>query len=54
MEQEDAQIHTDMIQLDQFIKWLGITGTGGQVKILLEESRILVNGKEIHEKIKKL
>ena len=41
---EKISIHTDSIQLDQLLKWAGIIESGGQVKPLLEEQLILVNG----------
>ena len=41
---EKISIHTESIQLDQLLKWAGIIESGGQVKPLLEEKMILVNG----------
>ena len=41
---EKIAIHTESIQLDQLLKWAGIIESGGQVKPLLEEKMILVNG----------
>ena len=32
------------IKLDQFLKWSGITPTGGQAKILIQEGAVQVNG----------
>lgn len=42
---EKVEINTENIQLDQFLKWAGILESGGQVKPILEEELILVNGK---------
>ena len=42
---EKIAIHTETIQLDQFLKWAGAVEAGGQVKILLEEELITVNGR---------
>lgn len=42
---EKVEINTENIQLDQFLKWAGILESGGQVKPMLEEELILVNGK---------
>lgn len=42
---EKVEINTETIQLDQFLKWAGILESGGQVKPMLEEELILVNGK---------
>ncbi|MGM9581898.1 MAG: RNA-binding S4 domain-containing protein [Anaerovibrio sp.] len=41
---EKIAIHTESIQLDQLLKWAGIIESGGQVKPMLEEKLILVNG----------
>ncbi len=51
---EEIIIHTPVIQLDQFLKWAGITDTGGQVKEMLAEGLITVNGIRIAERRKKL
>jgi ribosome-associated protein len=32
------------IKLDQFLKWRGIAGTGGQAKQLIQEGQVRVNG----------
>ena len=37
-------IHTENIQLDQLLKWAGIVESGGQVKLMLEDELIKVNG----------
>ena len=39
----DIAIHTDTIQLDQFLKLAGAVASGGEVKSLLAESMILRN-----------
>ncbi|MBO7125915.1 MAG: RNA-binding S4 domain-containing protein [Schwartzia sp.] len=41
---EKIEISTETIQLDQLLKLAGAVPTGGAVKPLLEEKRILVNG----------
>lgn len=41
---EKIAIHTESIQLDQLLKWAGIIESGGQVRPMLEEKLILVNG----------
>ncbi|MCG6137704.1 MAG: RNA-binding S4 domain-containing protein [Nostoc sp. LLA-1] len=33
-----------MIKLDQFLKFVGITSTGGQAKIMIVEGNVKVNG----------
>lgn len=39
----DIKIDTEIIQLDQFLKWVGAIGSGGEVKALLAENRIKLN-----------
>ncbi len=39
----DIAIHTDTIQLDQFLKLAGAVASGGEVKALLAEGVILRN-----------
>lgn len=51
---ENITITTDMIQLDQFLKWASILQSGGETKILLDEKRIFVNGILCTAKRKKL
>lgn len=41
---EKITIHTENIQLDQLLKWAGIVESGGQVKLMLEDEIIKVNG----------
>ena len=41
---ETITINTETIQLDQLLKWAGILQSGGQVKFLLEDQRIRLNG----------
>ena len=37
------------IRLDQFMKFVGLVGTGGQAKYLIQAGEVLVNGNvEIH------
>ena len=42
---EKITIYTENIQLDQLLKWAGIVESGGQVKLMLEDEIIKVNGK---------
>ena len=51
---EKVIINTPSIQLDQFLKWVGIIESGGQVRFLLEEKLISVNGEIATQKRKKL
>lgn len=54
MNQETVSIHTEYIQLDQLLKYANVLATGGQVKVLLEEEKITLNGVIITEKRKKI
>jgi len=47
-------IKTEKIQLDQFLKWAEIIQSGGQIRVLLDEKRIYINGILCHEKRKQL
>ena len=54
MKRETAEITTESIQLDQFIKWIGISETGGQARFLVDEGNVSVNGVRVTERRKKL
>ena len=41
---ERVEIHTDTIRLDQLLKLAGAVSTGGEVKRLVAEGMVLVNG----------
>ena len=43
MNHEDAN-QEETIRLDQFLKLAGITGTGGQAKVMIQAGDVLVNG----------
>lgn len=49
-----VKISSDMIQLNQLLKWIGVLETGGQIGFLLEEKAILLNGNVVWEKRKKV
>ena len=51
---EKAVINTDTIQLDQLIKWLGLSETGGQARILIDQGKVSVNGIIVKERRKKI
>ncbi|MBU5594438.1 S4 domain-containing protein YaaA [Amphibacillus sp. MSJ-3] len=44
MQVEVIKIHTEYIQLGQFLKLAGIVDTGGNVKIFLAEVPVKING----------
>ena len=54
MKRETAEITTESIQLDQFIKWIGISETGGQARFLVDEGNVSVNGVRVTERRKRL
>ena len=51
---EMISINTEKIQLDQFLKWAGILESGGQVRPMLDEGLIFVNGVKETAKRKQL
>lgn len=51
---EAVSIRTEYIQLDQFLKYAGITQTGGQIRGFLEDEAIYVNETLCTAKRKKL
>lgn len=51
---EKISINTEKIQLDQFLKWTGILESGGQVRPMLDEGLIFVNGVKETAKRKQL
>ena len=40
---EIVKISTDVIQLDQLLKWMGLTETGGQARFLIDAGQIKIN-----------
>lgn len=53
MKQQAVPIHTEYIQIDQLLKLEGIIETGGQVKGLIDDQVITLNGNMVTEKRKK-
>ncbi len=51
---ETISIHTETIRLDAFLKLTGLVDTGGQAKLLIQEGRVLVNGRSAPSGGKKL
>ena len=51
---EKAEINTDYIQLQAFLKFMGIAETGGQAKELIQDGIIRVNGESCTARGKKL
>ncbi len=44
MEQEQVQIHTEFIKLQDLLKFAGAVETGGDAKQIIQEGRVQVNG----------
>ncbi|MFZ5649121.1 MAG: RNA-binding S4 domain-containing protein [Bacillota bacterium] len=38
------------IKLDQFLKWAGVSLSGGQAKILIQTGMVRVNGEEVRSR----
>lgn len=51
---EKVIIVTESIHLDQLMKWVGLTETGGQARILIDDGFILVNGIPVKERRKQI
>ncbi len=51
---QEIAISTEKINLDQFLKWAGLVETGGQVKLLIEDGLIYLNGIAVAERRKKI
>lgn len=51
---KEIKINTDTIKLDQILKFAGITQTGGQSKILINEGMVMVNGEITKKRGKKI
>ena len=51
---ETIEINSDVIQLDQLLKWAGIVDSGGQVRFMLDDSIIKLNGVLLSERRKKV
>ena len=51
---ENISITTEFIQLDQLLKWMGLTETGGQARFLIAAGKVQVNGQIVKERRKKI
>lgn len=51
---KEVAIDTEYIKLDQFLKLIGIVGTGGSAKIIINEGNVKVNGEVCTIRGKKL
>ena len=50
----EVKIKTDKIQLDQFLKWANLVSSGGEAKALIQEEKVLVNGKIEQRRARKI
>ena len=54
MKTETVAITTAFIQLDQLLKWIGVTETGGQARFLIDEGQVRINGVVSNQRRKKI
>lgn len=54
MKENNIEINTDFIKLDQLLKFSGIAETGGHAKEIIEEGVVTVNGEQCLMRGKKL
>lgn len=50
----NVQITSEYIKLDSFLKLVGICGTGGEAKQLVQSGQVLVNGQVCTQRGRKL
>ena len=41
---QEIEIMTDVIHLDQFLKWANVVSSGGEAKVLIQSGQVRVNG----------
>lgn len=51
---KEIKIKTEIIKLDQLLKFAGITQTGGQSKMIIKNGMVTLNGDIIKERGKKI
>ncbi len=44
MNADEASVEREPLRLDQYLKILGVVGTGGHAKFLIQNGEVLVNG----------
>ena len=44
MQREEVKIHTELIKLQDLLKFAGAVETGGDAKLIIQEGRVTVNG----------
>jgi ribosome-associated protein len=50
----EVKIHTDEIQLDQLLKLAGVVNSGGEVKYLVADKKVFLNGEPVTARRKKI
>ena len=51
---EEIEIYTPEINIDQLLKWAGIIDNGAQIKPLIEDKLVKINGNIVTERRKKV
>ncbi|MFA5523722.1 MAG: RNA-binding S4 domain-containing protein [Tissierellales bacterium] len=51
---QEVSINTEFIKLDQFLKYVGVAGTGGHSKDMIKNGEVKVNGEIALERGKKI
>lgn len=51
---KEVSISTEFIKLDQFLKYIGVAGTGGHSKEMIKNGEVKVNGEIALERGKKI
>ncbi|NLN14110.1 MAG: RNA-binding S4 domain-containing protein [Tissierellia bacterium] len=51
---KEIRIETEVIKLDQFLKFINLAQTGGHAKLLIKEGQVKVNGNVCTERGRKL
>lgn len=51
---QEIEIYTAEINMDQLLKWIGIIDNGAQIKPLLEDKLITLNGTIVTQRRKKV
>ena len=54
MEKQTVAITTEYIAMDKLLKFAGVADTGGQAFMMVEDGDVLLNGKLVTEKRKKV
>jgi len=54
MMMKEIRIETEVIKLDQFLKFINLAQTGGHAKLLIKEGQVKVNGNVCTERGRKL